>query len=194
MEKYKWADPQSKTAFPIARAGYPFIFAFAFITAVLALIGLTVLTVVSLIVTVFTCCFFRDPDRVIPEGNGLVVSPADGKVVALASAPDSPLGKDSCLKISIFMSIFNVHVNRVPCDGTITAIDYHPGKFFSANLDKASVENEHNKIFLRTENNQRICFVQIAGLVARRIICHLTGDETVIRGQRFGMISLQSLV
>ncbi len=192
MEKYNWADPQSGTAFPIAKAGYPFIFAFAFITAVLALIGLTFLTVIALIMTVFTCCFFRDPDRVIPDGNGLVVSPADGKVVAMAPVSDSPLGKEPCLKVSIFMSIFNVHVNRVPCDGNITGIDYHPGKFFSANLDKASAENEHNKIFLRTENNQRICFVQIAGLVARRIICHLSGDETVIRGQRFGMICFGS--
>ena len=98
MEQFKWADPQSRTAFPIARAGYPFIFAFAFITAVLALTGLTVLTIVFLIMTAFTCWFFRDPDRIIPNGNGLVVSPADGKVIITESVSNSPLGDDPCLK------------------------------------------------------------------------------------------------
>ena len=90
------------------------------------------------------------------------------------------------------MSVLNVHVNRIPCDGTVTGISYYPGKFFSANLDKASDQNEHNQVFLRTENGRRICVVQIAGLVARRIICHLTGDESVTRGQRFGMICFGS--
>ena len=192
MEQFKWADPQSRTAFPIARAGYPFIFAFAFITAVLALTGLTVLTIVFLIMTAFTCWFFRDPDRIIPNGNGLVVSPADGKVIITESVSNSPLGDDPCLKVSIFMSVLNVHVNRIPCDGTVTGISYYPGKFFSANLDKASDQNEHNQVFMRTENGRRICVVQIAGLVARRIICHLTGDESVTRGQRFGMICFGS--
>lgn len=192
MEQYEWADPPSRTAFPIAGPGYPFIFALAFITAVLALIGLTVLTVVSLVMTVFTVCFFRDPDRVIPQGDNLVVSPADGRIVTAEPVSSSPLGNDPCLKVSVFMSVFNVHVNRIPCNGTITDIVYHPGKFFSANLDKASDQNEHNQVFLETENNQRICFEQIAGLVARRIICHLAGDEAVIRGQRFGMICFGS--
>ena len=192
MEQFKWADPQSRTAFPIARAGYPFIFAFAFITAVLALIGMTVLTIVSLVMTAFTCWFFRDPDRIIPDGSGLVVSPADGKVIIAEPVSSSPLGNDPCLKVSIFMSVLNVHVNRIPCDGTVTGISYYPGKFFSANLDKASDQNEHNQVFLRSENGRRICVVQIAGLVARRIICHLTGDESVTRGQRFGMICFGS--
>jgi phosphatidylserine decarboxylase len=192
MEQFKWADPPSRTAFPIAGAGYPFIFAFAFITAILALTGLTVLTVVSLIMTAFTCWFFRDPDRIIPDGSDLVVSPADGKVINTEPVSSSPLGNDPCLKVSIFMSVLNVHVNRIPCDGTVTGISYYPGKFFSANLDKASDQNEHNQVFLRTENGRRICVVQIAGLVARRIICHLTGDESVTRGQRFGMICFGS--
>lgn len=192
MEQYRWADPQKRTAFPVAEAGYPFIFAGGFITAVFALTGFTVPALLSLIFWAFTCWFFRDPDRVIPVGTGLVVSPADGKVIKTETVPVSPLGDGSCLKISIFMSVFNVHVNRVPCDGTITGISYFPGKFFSANLDKASEDNEHNQVFMRTDTGQAVCFVQIAGLVARRIICHLTGDETVVRGQRFGMICFGS--
>lgn len=192
MKKYTWADPPSRTAFPVAKAGYPFIFAFGFITIVLALTGLTVLTIGFLVLTVFTCWFFRDPDRVIPDANGLVVSPADGKVIIAETVTVNPLGNDPCMKISIFMSVFNVHVNRIPCDSTVTRIVYHPGKFFTANLDKASDQNEHNQIFLRTENGLPICVVQIAGLVARRIICHLTGEETVSRGQRLGMICFGS--
>ncbi len=192
MEEYKWADPPSRTAFPVARAGYPFIGAFAFVTFVLALTGLTILTVAALALTVFTCWFFRDPDRIIPDRNGLVVSPADGKVIITETVTSSPLGEGHCLKISIFMSVFNVHVNRIPCDGTITRIVYHPGKFFSANLDKASDQNEHNQVFLRTDSGIPVCVVQIAGLVARRIICYLNGDEAVARGQRFGMICFGS--
>jgi phosphatidylserine decarboxylase len=192
MEQYKWSDPPSKTAFPIAKAGHPFIFGLAFVTAILALSGLTVPTIVSLVMTAFTCWFFRDPDRIIPQGDGLVVSPADGKIVTAQTVPQSPLGEGPCLKVSIFMSVFNVHVNRIPCDGTVTGLAYFPGKFFSANLDKASDENEHNQVFLKTDNGHFICVVQIAGLVARRIICHLTGNETMSRGQRFGMICFGS--
>ncbi|MEW6080107.1 MAG: phosphatidylserine decarboxylase family protein [Thermodesulfobacteriota bacterium] len=192
MEQYKWADPQKRTAFPVAEAGYPFIFAGGFITAVFALTGLTVPAMISLIFWSFTCWFFRDPDRVIPIGDGLVVSPADGRVIKTDIVPESPLGESTSLKISIFMSVFNVHVNRIPCDGAITGVSYFPGKFFSANLDKASEDNEHNQIFMQTDTGQSVCFVQIAGLVARRIICHLTGNETVARGQRFGMICFGS--
>jgi len=192
MSQYKWADPPSRSAFPIARPGYPFIGAGAFVTAVFALAGFSTLSVTGLLVTGFICWFFRDPDRIIPDEKNAVVSPADGKIVTATLVENSPLGKEKCLKISIFMSVFNVHVNRIPFTGKITKILYYPGKFLSANLDKASAENEHNAVFLHTETGKDICFVQIAGLVARRIICTVYEGDQLERGQRFGMICFGS--
>ena len=121
-----------------------------------------------------------------------MVSPADGKVLYVRKIKDSPFGDETCLKISIFMSILNVHVNRIPYGGTIKSIDYHPGKFFSANLDKASKQNEHNAVELETDDGKKIVFVQIAGLIARRIICRIQEGDRVTRGERFGMICFGS--
>ena len=185
-------DPRSLTAFPIARAGYPYIGAAAFSTAVLALLGLTALTLISLAATFFICYFFRDPDRVVPTRPEAVVSPADGKVIAAGLQDRSPFHEGACLKVSIFMSVFNVHVNRIPHEGRIKQIRYFPGKFFSANLDKASRHNEHNAMWLETDKGQPICFVQIAGLIARRIICYAQEGDRVQRGQRFGLICFGS--
>jgi phosphatidylserine decarboxylase len=192
MEKFFWSDPLSQKAFPVAKPGYSVIGASAFATAILAMIGLTVLAFLGLIGTFFICWFFRDPDRVIPSKEGAVVSPADGKVVIRDIVEDCPFMKGPCLKISIFMSIFNVHVNRIPYEGTISRVVYNPGKFFTANLDKASKDNEQNAIILKTENDKDICFIQIAGLVARRIICGVQEGDSLLRGQRFGMICFGS--
>jgi len=192
MDKFTWPDPPSRTAFPVATAGYPFIFAAGFVTAVFALLELTVLALIGLVVTFFICYFFRDPDRVIPNYSGCVVAPADGKVIGAGPVDNSPFFEGSCLKISIFMSVFNVHVNRIPHDGKIKAVSYHPGKFFSADLDKASRHNEHNAVFIETDQEQPMCFVQIAGLIARRIICKVQEGDEVVRGQRFGMICFGS--
>jgi len=176
----------------LARPGYPLIFASAFVTGVFALLDFAVLTFAGLGISLFICWFFRDPDRVIPNGDGIVVSPADGKVIIAENLEDTPFYDGPCLKISIFMSVFNVHVNRVPHEGIVKKISYYPGKFFSANLDKASRLNEHNAVFLETETGSNICFVQIAGLVARRIICRAQEEDRVLRGQRFGMICFGS--
>lgn len=192
MKKYNRSDPPSQTAFPVASAGYPFIFSVAFATAVLALLGLTTLTLIGLAVTFGICGFFRDPDRVIPDRQGAVVSPADGKVVAASVVDNSPFYNGPTMKISIFMSVFNVHVNRVPYGGRVKEINYHPGKFIAANFDKASLENEHNAVFIETENGKHLCVVQVAGLIARRIICKLKPGDSVIRGQRFGLICFGS--
>ncbi len=192
MDKYSRSDPQSQTAFPVARAGYPFILVGAFSTAVLALLGLTTLTLIGLAVTFCICGFFRDPDRVIPVAKGVVVSPADGKVIAASVVDNSPLFNGEAMKISIFMSVFNVHVNRMPYSGRVKEIDYYPGKFFSANLDKASQQNEHNAVSIEMENGKPLCVVQIAGLMARRIICHLQPGDPGLRGQRFGLICFGS--
>jgi phosphatidylserine decarboxylase len=192
MKEYDWSDKPSPIAFPIERAGWAFIFAAAFATAVMALLDLTVLTLIGLAATFFICYFFRDPDRVIPRQKHLVVSPADGKIIAIEKVAENQYYKGECQKISIFMSVFNVHVNRVPFDGEVKQISYHPGKFFSANLDKASKENEHNAICLETSLDKKICFVQIAGLIARRIICRVQEGDIVKRGQRFGLICFGS--
>jgi phosphatidylserine decarboxylase len=192
MDKFSWTETPRPVAFPVARPGYPIIMAAAFVTAVLALLGLTAITLVSLGFTLFICYFFRDPDRVIPQKEGVVVSPADGRVLSVLETTNERFFEGPCLKISIFMSVFNVHVNRIPCKGEVMNIVYHPGKFFSANLDKASEQNERNAIFLKTEEGFQICVVQIAGLIARRIICKLQVGDPVNCGERFGMICFGS--
>ena len=192
MEKYSWGDLPSQTAFPIARAGYPIIFVCGFTTFVLALLGLTILSLTGLAITFFVCFFFRDPDRVVPNQDGALVSPADGKVVFADTVEEDTYFQGPCRKISIFMSVFNVHVNRIPHDGTVGRVSYYPGKFFSANLDKASKENEHNAVFIETETGVKYCVVQIAGLIARRIISRVQAGDPVVRGQRFGMICFGS--
>jgi phosphatidylserine decarboxylase len=194
MSEFFWADRPSSTAYPVARAGFPFMFTAAFATAVFALLGWAYLAVFGLISFLFIGFFFRDPDRVIPLEKGGIVSPADGRIVFVAETENQQFYQGKCIKISIFMSIFNVHVNRVPHEGKIIKINYHPGKFFSANLDKASTENEYNALFLETETGEQICFVQIAGLIARRILCHLQKADKVQRGQRFGLICFGSRV
>lgn len=193
-QTYTWADKPSLTAFPIARAGYPFIGAAALTTGTLALLGIVPLALLSLVATLFICAFFRDPDRVIPNGEGVLVSPADGKVVAIDTLNDTPHYTGKCRRIGIFMNVFNVHVNRAPHEGALTAIDYSPGRFMPADKAKASTDNEHNALTLKTEGGQEICFVQIAGLVARRIICHVQPGDRLKRGQRFGLICFGSRV
>ena len=192
MDKFIRSDIPSRTAFPIARAGYPLIIAAAFATAILALAQLATLALIALAATFCICGFFRDPDRLIPNEEGAVVSPADGKVILADFVEDSPFFPGRAVKISIFMSVFNVHVNRMPCNGRVKEIGYNPGKFFAANLDKASLENEHNAVFIEMENKKPMCVVQIAGLVARRIICYIQPGDNVLRGQRFGLICFGS--
>ncbi|MDL2269214.1 phosphatidylserine decarboxylase family protein [Desulfosarcina sp. OttesenSCG-928-A07] len=192
MTSHKWSDLPSQTAFPVARPGYPFIFASAFVTAIFALLGLVCLSILGLLVTGCICWFFRDPDRLVPTEEGLVVSPADGKVIRVEPVDQTPYFPGPCTRVSIFMSVFNVHVNRVPHEGIIRKVDYYPGKFFSANLDKASAANEHNALLLESPNGKWVGFVQIAGLIARRIICRVQPGDTLSRGQRFGMICFGS--
>ncbi len=192
MSDFSWSDPSNHTAFPVARAGYRFIFTSVIITAVFALLEMNVPALICLAVTFCICCFFRDPDRVIPNYPGAVVSPADGKVVFAGPVDNSRFVEGPCIKISIFMSIFNVHVNRIPHEGRVKAVNYYPGKFFSANLNKASTHNEHNAIFVETEDGKNICTVQIAGLIARRIICKVQEGDDVARGHRFGLICFGS--
>lgn len=194
MNNFSWPDPPSQTAYPVARAGFPFIYTASFVTAVFALLGLTGLAISGLVVSLFICFFFRDPDRVVPNTPGALVSPADGKVICVEQLPSSRFFDGPCQKISIFMTVFNVHVNRVPCGGTVKEVKYFPGKFLSANLDKASQDNEHNAVFLESESGKPVCMVQIAGLIARRIICGVQRGHKVVTGQRMGLICFGSRV
>jgi phosphatidylserine decarboxylase len=157
--------------------------------------GLLSVAILLGIVTIFIISFFRDPDRENNVHDDTVLTPADGKILDIQYLEDrnNPLGEPA-VKVSIFMSIFNVHVNRVPTTGRIANIIYSSGKFFSASLDKASEHNENNSITIQTKYGRKIVFVQIAGLIARRIVCWLKESDNVIAGQRCGLIRFGSRV
>lgn len=179
---------------PIHRAGWPFI-GIALVAAVLLGLLWEPLFWLGLLATVYCAYFFRNPPRVTPTRVGLVVAPADGMVLPMERAvppPELELGDQPLTRISIFLNIFNVHVNRVPIDGTVTALSYRPGKFVNASLDKASVDNERMSVKVTTYDGVDLGFIQIAGLVARRIICELKVGETVRAGQVFGLIRFGS--
>jgi phosphatidylserine decarboxylase len=192
MDEFIWSDPPARWAFPVAKAGYPLLFGGAFVTLVLALLALTPLALAALVATFCIAGFFRDPDRPIPNRPGLVVSPADGRVITVERVAASPFFGEGVCQISIFMSVFNVHVNRIPAEGRVYRIRYQPGRFVAADRAEASMRNEHNAVFIETSYGKRLCVVQVAGLIARRIICDVQCDETVRRGQRFGMICFGS--
>ncbi|HPD56952.1 MAG TPA: phosphatidylserine decarboxylase family protein [Smithellaceae bacterium] len=178
----------------IAQEGYPFIVFCLIVTALLAFLGIAWLTILSALLTVFIVCFFRNPERYFDQEDKVVISPADGKIIKIENVEVSGNISGSFKKISIFMNVFNVHVNRSPYDGRIEAINYHEGKFFSANLDKASEDNERNEIMLITDDGRRIWFVQIAGLIARRIVCWVNAGMNLKKGERFGIICFGSRV
>ncbi len=181
---------------PINRAGWPFIALFAILTT-----GLWVLHQplgwIGVVLTAWCAYFFRDPERVTPGESGLVISPADGMVLLFEDAPpplELGMGDGVRPRVSIFMNVFNVHVNRIPAHGVIEKISYRPGRFFNASLDKASEHNERMSVSMKTNQGAEIAFVQIAGLVARRIKCGLAEGQQVRAGDRFGLIRFGSRV
>ncbi|MPZ09754.1 MAG: phosphatidylserine decarboxylase [Kiloniellaceae bacterium] len=179
---------------PIHRAGWPFI-GIALAAAILLGLLWEPLFWLGLLLTAYCTYFFRNPPRVTPTRVGLVVAPADGMVQPIHRAvppPELELGDQPLTRVSIFLNIFNVHVNRVPVDGSITALSYRPGKFFNAAMDKASEDNERMSLKVTTYDGIELGFVQIAGLVARRIVCNLKLDEPVRAGQVFGLIRFGS--
>jgi phosphatidylserine decarboxylase len=189
---------------PIHREGYPFIALFAAVN-LLAFLFATWLGWVLLPVTLWCVAFFRDPERKTPDAPGLIICPADGKLLPIVDAvPPAELGMGEGLRprLSIFMNVFNVHVNRNPVSGSIIALAYRPGKFFNASFDKASIHNERMSIRLRPSSDSSggddgardLAVVQIAGLVARRIVCDLAQGQGVTRGARFGIIRFGSRV
>ena len=144
-------------------------------------------------VFLFILQFFRDPPRPVAGNANSVLSPADGRIVVIEPARDPWLNRDA-LKISVFMNVFNVHSNRSPVDGTVMQRWYHPGKFINADLDKASTENERNALHLRTADGQDVTCVQVAGLIARRILCYVEAGKPLVRGERYGFIRFGSRV
>ena len=191
-DKYYFPEPPQQWTLPLARPGYPLLLAAAFTTLVLALLALKYLALLGLLATFFIGYFFRDPDRAVPQDGDMLVSPADGKVIRTETVPKSPFGETPCTKISIFMSVFNVHVNRIPYDGNVEEIRYTPGRFVAADRDSASEKNERNAIKIRLKNDAVITVVQVAGLVARRIVSGVQPGDEVKKGQRFGMICFGS--
>ena len=179
---------------PVAQEGYPFIGFAALLTLVAALLSCSVTAWLLMLATTFILCFFRDPERFIPPQENALVSPADGKIIIVETVNDSQFTEGQALKISIFMNVFNVHVNRVPYSGTIEKIIYTPGKFYAADSSKGALQNEYCAAVLRTEQGKKIAFVQIAGLIARRIICWLEPNDCVVKGRRFGLIRFGSRV
>jgi len=179
-------------SFGIVKEGIPFILFFAFCTLIFALIDFKILSILFLAMTFFVLNFFRDPERYPPYEENVVVSPADGRVVEIKKVLD-PISNIEKSRISIFMNIFNVHVNRSPVSGEIKEIKYIPGKFFNAELDKSSEKNERNLINIKSEQGD-FTVVQIAGLIARRIVCWVKKGDKVLIGQRIGMIKFGSRV
>jgi len=178
----------------IAHEGYPFIIFSLVVTVFVAFLGISWLIILFAFITFFIIWFFRNPERYFQEEEKVLISPADGKVIKIEDVEVNGTISGRFKKISIFMNVFNVHVNRAPYSGKIEAINYHEGKFFSANLDKASQDNERNEIMIRTEDGRRVWMVQIAGLIARRIVCWVDVGANIKKGERCGLIRFGSRV
>ncbi len=183
-----------KCKWPVAREGLRFILPLAAVSLILWALGFTALAVFSSLLTLFVIAFFRDPERSIPPGEKAVLSPADGKIIQVEPCREDHLLQGPALKVSIFMSLFNVHVNRIPLSGRVLDVSYQTGKFIRANCDQASLRNEQNALLMETPEGTRLLFVQIAGLIARRIVCWVKKGDVVERGCRFGLIRFGSRV
>lgn len=177
----------------LAREGWPFV-AISVLAALVAMVfDLGLITFLLWLVVVFVVQFFRDPARTPPAGEGLITSPADGRIVVVGKATDPITGYES-LKISVFMNVFNVHSNRSPIAGKVADVQYFAGAFLNAAVDKASEQNERNAIVLEDGQGRRITCIQIAGLIARRILCYVKPGDTLLRGARYGFIRFGSRV
>lgn len=176
----------------IAREGWPFL-GIAFALALLVTQFSIAWSIPVWIIALFILQFFRDPARTVPLQENAVISPADGRIVVVEKVQDPYVDREA-LKISVFMNVFNVHSNRSPVDGTIERVQYFPGKFVNADLDKASIENERNALVIKANNGETVTCVQVAGLIARRILCYVKAGDGLSKGQRYGFIRFGSRV
>jgi phosphatidylserine decarboxylase len=179
---------------PIAKEGLLFLIPTAVLTFFFWLLGWQAVAFLGIVLTLFIAFFFRNPKRKIPNLQNVILSPADGKVIFVGEAQEKRYLQDKALKVSIFMSVFDVHINRSPVSGKVFKTVYNPGEFFVANAEKSSLLNEQNAIILLTEDRFKILVVQIAGLVARRIVCYAKAGALLKRGEIFGLIRFGSRV
>jgi phosphatidylserine decarboxylase len=177
---------------PVAKEGVPFIGMSALATVVLALLQLVWPALALLAITGFVLCFFRDPERIVPFEANLLTAPADGKVIDISNASEPWFGTGEAIRISIFMNVFNCHVNRSPVSGLVQGLKYRPGRFMPADKSRAPAENEAAAMKITDEEGRDITVVQVAGLIARRIVCHAQVGDRLERGQRYGMIRFGS--
>lgn len=177
----------------LAREGWPFVAGSAVLASLASAFDWEFLAAFLWLAVIFIVQFFRDPARTPPLGENLITSPADGRIVVVGKAKDPMTGEDA-LKISVFMNVFNVHSNRSPIQGSVVQAQYFPGKFFNADLDKASEQNERNALVIEDPQGRRVTCIQIAGLIARRILCYVKPGDAMLRGQRYGFIRFGSRV
>lgn len=178
----------------IAREGYPFLIFSGMLAVFFFIVGWIPAVAVSVALGIFVAYFFRNPVRSIPEGKDVIVSPADGRVISVSEVKDVPFLEGPATKVSIFMSVLNVHINRMPVSAEVKDVAYHTGKFLVASLDKASEHNERNTLMLEDDKGRRMTMTQIAGLVARRIVCYVRPGDRKGVGDRFGLIRFGSRV
>jgi phosphatidylserine decarboxylase len=177
-----------------AREGYPFILVFTVITILtLLFVKPFPIAVIPFLLTLFMFYFFRDPERTTVEGKDLFYSPADGRVILVRETTEDEILNGKALEVSIFMSVFNVHINRAPCEGVVKRVDHYPGRFMAAFRENASKANEHVTMLLQS-GQEKVVVRQVAGLLARRIVCRVKPGDPLKQGQRFGMIKFSSRV
>jgi len=184
----------TKDRWPIAKEGLPFLIPFGVLSLFFSWMGWGVWAGLGILFTLFIAFFFRNPKRKIPPFQNAILSPTDGKVIHVGECVEDRFLKERALKVSIFMSLFNVHINRAPASGKIVEMSYHPGKFLVASAEKSSLLNEQNAFVLETEDRLKILLVQIAGFVARRIVCYPKAGDTLKRGEIFGLIRFGSRI
>lgn len=177
---------------PFAKEGFPFIAVTAGFTLIAVWLGWSAVAVATAISTLFVSWFFRNPPRVVPQGPRLVVSPGDGKVLAVEEEFEPRYLKERAIRISIFLNVFDVHINRLPCDGVIENVQYQPGLFLVASKPHATLQNEQNAVMIKTAEGAKVLCVQVAGLIARRIVWWVNPKDRAVRGERYGLIRFGS--
>lgn len=177
---------------PVAKEGIPFIIVAAGGTLAAGWMGWTAVAGAAGLLTLFISWFFRNPPRTIPQGSRLVVAPGDGKVIAVEEEFEPRYLKDRSVRVTIFLNVFDVHINRIPCEGIVENVQYQPGQFLVASKPEATIKNEQNAVMIKTVQGAKVLCVQVAGLIARRIICWVSPKDPAVLGERFGLIRFGS--
>ena len=177
---------------PFAKEGIPFIGVAAGVTLLAGWLGWTIAVMAGGLLTLFVAWFFRNPHRVIPQGSNVVVAPGDGKVIAIEEEFEPRYLKDKSIRVTIFLNVFDVHINRMPCEGIVEDVQYQPGLFLVASKPEATIKNEQNALMIKSVTGAKVLCVQVAGLIARRIVCWILPMEKAVRGERFGLIRFGS--